>query len=298
MDCHTRIQCRRIGTDAVSDLNIHVFDVRRVSSGHRLKDRGAGANALNNCMNAGELRDYYGLLGIPHSATISDIHKAYWQQASRCHPDKGGSHEEMVQLVEAWKILSDPIKRSRYDQLFKYRNGGWRSRKFNNDVQDAQERAKGHSTRSWDEFEAIYQKAFYTFNQDFYGEDVEAKAAGPYSPLMGSKSREMQNAETLTGKPKVSARGPMFGYIMKTLILFIAIMAASLIYRNFSGVGRYVPLWHEGVSNQLILDTTTGDVYSVEKGRQTLFHMDGNRIALHQREKWTSKRPDHATHEW
>ncbi|NJR63308.1 MAG: J domain-containing protein [Cyanobacteria bacterium CRU_2_1] len=26
----------------------------------------------------------------------------------KCHPDRGGSHEQMVLLNEAWEILSDP----------------------------------------------------------------------------------------------------------------------------------------------------------------------------------------------
>ena len=133
-------------------------------------------------MNASELRDYYRLLGVPYSATVSEIHKAYWQKASRSHPDRGGSHEAMVRLVEAWKILSDPGKRARYDQLFRYQHDGWQSRKFNDDVRDARKGAEEYATRSWAKFEDIYQKAFYTFNRDFYGKDFDRKAAGPLLP--------------------------------------------------------------------------------------------------------------------
>jgi curved DNA-binding protein CbpA len=220
-------------------------------------------------MNTGELRDYYRILGVPQSATVSEIHKAYWQQASRCHPDKGGSHEAMVRLAEAWKILSDPGKRARYDQLFSYRHDGWRSRKFNNDVQEARKRAEGDSGRSWAEFEAIYQKAFYTFNQDFYGEDLEGKAAGPFSPLMGSNSKaarinsvsESASAERTLN----SAGGTMFVFIMKSFVVFAAIIAAFLMYRNYSDSSRYVPLGQQDASSLLILDTTNGAVYSVNK---------------------------------
>jgi curved DNA-binding protein CbpA len=60
--------------------------------------------------NIGQLKDYYAILGVPQTATISEVHKAYWQNASSCHPDRGGSHEAMVQLVEAWEILSEPDK--------------------------------------------------------------------------------------------------------------------------------------------------------------------------------------------
>ena len=219
-------------------------------------------------MNAGELRDYYGLLGILPSATVSDIHKAYWQQAYRCHPDKGGSHEAMVRLVEAWKILSDPNKRSRYDQLLKYRHDGWRSKKFNDDVQDARKRAEGYSSRSWAEFEAIYQKAFYTFNQDFYGEGLEGGTAGPYSPLMGnSKGRQdKDNLKSKAAENASSTKGSMiFGYIIKSFLLLVALLSLFLIYRNFIGISRYVPLGQQDGPTLLILDTTSGAVYSVDK---------------------------------
>jgi len=219
-------------------------------------------------MDAGELRDYYGLLGITPSATVSDIHKAYWQQASRCHPDKGGSHEAMVRLVEAWKILSDPNKRARYDQLLTTRHNGWHSKKFNEDVQDARTRAEGYSSRSWEEFEAIYQKAFYTFNQDFYGEGLEGGTDGPHSPLMRS-STDRQERDTLNSKQAESAassKGSMiFGYIVKSFILLAALLSLFLLYRNFIGISRYVPLGQQNGPTLLILDTTTGAVYSVDK---------------------------------
>ena len=220
-------------------------------------------------MNTDELRDYYRLLGVPETATVSEIHKAYWQRASRCHPDKGGSHNEMVQLVEAWKILSDPDKRARYDQLLKYRHDGWRNRKFNDDVQHARKQARGDAGLSWPEFEEIYQKAFYTFNRDFYGEDIDIKASGPYSPLMTSKNSGKQRGVAAKNKTAYSAAiirsGVLFTYVVKTVILSVAILATLFFYRNYSGVGRYVPLALPDGSSQLILDTANGAVYSVEK---------------------------------
>jgi curved DNA-binding protein CbpA len=220
-------------------------------------------------MNADDVRDYYGVLGVQNNATVSEIHKAYWHLASRCHPDKGGRHEEMVQLVEAWKILSDPDKRARYDQLVKYRHDGWRSRQFKDDVQDARKHAKEDVVRSWAEFESIYQKAFYTFNQDFYGEEMNGKAAGPYSPLMRYRSTTLQGEETaksrLPGNVSNTAGGTMLAYSIKALILLAIMMVALLFYRNYSGIGRFVPLGEQDAGSILILDTTTGAVISVEK---------------------------------
>jgi len=226
-------------------------------------------------MNVDGWRDYYGLLGVPQTATVGEIHKAYWHQASRFHPDRGGDHEAMVRLVEAWKILSDSEKRSRYDQLLKSRHNGWRSRKFNADVRNARKGAEEHAARSWAEFEEIYQKAFYTFNKDFYGEEIDGIAAGPYSPLMGSGSVGMRIEGTSKNKPSDgplnSAKDRMFARLMKTVILLAALAAAAVFYRTYSGIGRYVPLEPQNSANVLMLDTTNGAVYSVEKRDGTFF---------------------------
>jgi hypothetical protein len=226
-------------------------------------------------MNADEMRDYYGLLGVAQNATVSEIHKAYWRRASSSHPDRGGDHETMVRLVEAWKILSDPEKRSRYDQLLRYRHDGWQSRKFNTDVRDARSGAEEHAASSWAEFEEVYQKAFNAFNKDFYGEEIDGKAAGPYSPLMGSKNRGVQSEGTSIPRPadrSLSRLGSsMTAYIMKTVILLAAIVAATVICRIYSGIGRYVPLEQLNTTYVLMLDTTNGAVYSVEKRAGNLF---------------------------
>lgn len=220
-------------------------------------------------MNVDGWRDYYRLLGVPQTATVSEIHKAYWHLASRFHPDRGGNHEAMVRLVEAWKILSDSEKRSRYDQLLKSRHDGWRSRKFNADVLDARKAAEEHAARSWAEFEEIYQKAFYTFNKDFYGKEIDGKAVGLYSPLMGAGSVGVRIGGTSKNKPADGslnyAEGRMFARFMKTVIVFAALVAAAVFYRTYSGIGRYVPLEQQNAANVLILDTTNGAVYSVEK---------------------------------
>jgi hypothetical protein len=237
--------------------------------------RGRATTPLMKDMNADGSRDYYRLLGVPQGATVSEIHKAYWNLASRFHPDRGGSHEVMVRLVEAWKILSDSEKRSRYDQLLKYRNDGWRSRKFNEDVLDARKGAEDHAARSWAEFEEIYQKAFYTFNKDFYGDEITGKAAGPYSPLMGSKGKGDRIEGTSGSRPADislnSSGGRMFARLIITVIVFVALGAAVVFYRMYNGVGRYVPLESRNSANVLMLDTTNGAVYSVEKRDGTFF---------------------------
>lgn len=49
--------------------------------------------------------DYYTLLGVPSTADHQQIHRAYRDLARRWHPDRGGSHEMMVRLNEAYSVL-------------------------------------------------------------------------------------------------------------------------------------------------------------------------------------------------
>ena len=66
-------------------------------------------------------RDYYEVLGLDKSASDSDIKKAYRRIAKDCHPDLHPDDKEaearFKEANEAYAILSDPDKKSKYDQF-------------------------------------------------------------------------------------------------------------------------------------------------------------------------------------
>lgn len=65
--------------------------------------------------------DYYDILKITKSASASDIKKAYRKKAIKYHPDKNPddklAEEKFKKAAEAYEVLSNPEKKSRYDQF-------------------------------------------------------------------------------------------------------------------------------------------------------------------------------------
>lgn len=65
-------------------------------------------------------KDYYGVLGVPKTATPEEIKKAYRKLARQYHPDanKGNkeTEEKFKEVSEAYDILSDTKRRKEYDE--------------------------------------------------------------------------------------------------------------------------------------------------------------------------------------
>ncbi len=68
-----------------------------------------------------EKRDYYEILGVSKNATADEIKKAYRKKAIEFHPDKNPgdkeAEEKFKEAAEAYDVLSNDEKRSRYDQF-------------------------------------------------------------------------------------------------------------------------------------------------------------------------------------
>jgi molecular chaperone DnaJ len=67
-------------------------------------------------------RDYYEVLGVDKNASADDIKRAYRRMAMKYHPDKNPNNKQEAEAkfkecAEAYEVLSDPEKRSPYDQF-------------------------------------------------------------------------------------------------------------------------------------------------------------------------------------
>src|SRR3989344_5629804 len=77
------------------------------------------------------MADFYTTLGVPKSASQDEIKKAYRKLAHQHHPDKqGGDENKFKEINEAYQVLSDPQKRSQYDQFGSVPPGGFGSKGF------------------------------------------------------------------------------------------------------------------------------------------------------------------------
>lgn len=61
------------------------------------------------------MTDYYDILGVEKTATPDEIKKAYRKLAAKHHPDRGGDTAKFQEIQAAYDTLSDPNKKSQYD---------------------------------------------------------------------------------------------------------------------------------------------------------------------------------------
>ncbi len=80
--------------------------------------------------NLQNFRDYYEILGVAKDASNEEIKKVYRRLARQYHPDLNpgnkAAEEKFKDIGEAYEVLSDPAKRSQYDQFSRY----WKQKGF------------------------------------------------------------------------------------------------------------------------------------------------------------------------
>ncbi len=71
-----------------------------------------------------EFKDYYNILGINKTASADEIKKRFRKLALKYHPDRNPgdavAEAKFKEISEAYEVLSDPDKRSKYDRFGQY----------------------------------------------------------------------------------------------------------------------------------------------------------------------------------
>jgi len=109
-----------------------------------------------------EFIDYYKLLGVSKSASPKEIKNAYRKLARKFHPDLNPNDKDakkkFQEINEAHEVLSDPVKRKKYDQYGK---------DWNNSDQFEKQRQQWHETTGSQRTRSTESQSFNDFS-DFF----------------------------------------------------------------------------------------------------------------------------------
>ncbi len=145
-----------------------------------------------------EYKDYYKTLGVDRKASENEIKRAYRKLALQYHPDRNPGNkqaeEKFKEINEAYQVLSDAEKRSRYDQLgesyFRWQQRGAPPGGFNWEEWMASPSA-GNVRVEYGDLNDLFGGGFSEFFGRIFGgmPDIEPTPSRRASPRQGRTAR-------------------------------------------------------------------------------------------------------------
>ncbi|ANA39448.1 molecular chaperone DnaJ [Geobacter anodireducens] len=120
-------------------------------------------------------QDYYAILGVSKTATQEEVQRAYRKLARKYHPDinkESTAEEKFKQINEAYEVLGDPEKRSKYDQF----GSGWDGQFANQGHQGGDNVQFHFSNADPGQFSDFFQNLFG--GRWSFGEEAEFRGGG------------------------------------------------------------------------------------------------------------------------
>jgi curved DNA-binding protein len=148
-------------------------------------------------------KDYYKILGVGKTATQDEIKKAYRKLANKYHPDKNkgdkSGEEKFKDINEANGILSDPVKRKKYDQFGadwkQYEESGQQPGGFDWSKYTGGRSGQEH-TMSQEEFNAMFgEEGFGNIFETIFGQQGGGRSG---RRSKASKGEDFEAETTLT----------------------------------------------------------------------------------------------------
>jgi curved DNA-binding protein len=133
-----------------------------------------------------EFVDYYQILDINKTASADDVKKAYRKMARQHHPDLNPNdkeaHKKFQRINEAYEVLGDPEKRTRYDQYGK----------------DAERAQRFEQARQ--QYQQQYQQRQQQYQQQPYQQQPTGSSTTTFQEETESSGRFSEFFESLFGK--------------------------------------------------------------------------------------------------
>ncbi|NJN85605.1 MAG: J domain-containing protein [Leptolyngbyaceae cyanobacterium SL_7_1] len=215
-------------------------------------------------------RNYYSTLGVSRDATAEEIKKAYRKLARQFHPDLNpgdkAAEEQFKAVNEAYEILSDPTKRTQYDQFSQF----WNKTGF----QPATPRSKGWGTGNRAPADDVDFSQYSDFNS--FVDQLLNRRTAPATPRPADPYRPGTTKTAYT----VSRPSPRNAEARLTVPLEKAYTGGRERIRLEDGRSLEVTMPPAMVSGQRIRlkgqGVSGGDLYlKIEVAPHTFFRLDG-----------------------
>ena len=149
-------------------------------------------------MAARDFKDYYQILGVSKTATPEEVKRAYRKLARKYHPDLNPGDKEaekrFKEINEAQEVLSDPEKRTKYDQFGQY----WQQAGTGTPYSGAGVGVEGFDFSQYGSFDDFINELLGRFNGGT-GRDSTGRQVYSYRTTSPSSTSGFDNFEDLFG---------------------------------------------------------------------------------------------------